>query len=371
MKKSYLITIFLAIITVLAVINQSQKPNTPSVPAPTTANPVMSVQAILPKADTLEQDINASGVIKGQDIAEVGAKISGIAIDKVLVDVGDTVKKGQVLATLDARKASADIINYEANIATATANLQKATNDLARVTPLVEIGAISRTQFDSYQTAKINAEANLKSAKAQAYQASVNTADTQIVAPLSGIISQKNAHIGMMTTGTALFTIIKNNALQWQALVSGDDIHKISIGQTAMIGSPDNQVYGVVQNIAPTANSTGEIMVFVSLDDPKHLRHGMYTQGKFITQDRQTFTLPTSVVTTTDGFDYVWVLLQHMPDKPALDNDLYYANRQKINITYRNDTKVATDLPKDTKVIYKSGNFLNDGDVVRLVGDLS
>lgn len=332
--------------------------------------PVMSVEAITPTIDTVQQEVTASGTITGQDIAEVGAKISGMAIDSVLVDVGDTVKKGQVLATLDARKVAAEISTSEAQIATATANLDKATSDLARISPLVEIGAISREQFESYKTAKINAEANLKSAKAQAYKASVAASDTQVLAPVSGIISQNNANVGMMTTGTTLFSIVKDGQLEWQAGIPADKIDQISPNQPVIIDTPNNaqNATGRVTHIAPTANATGEIVAFVKIDNPSVLRGGMYAQGRFISQLVPSPTLPIGVVTTTDGYSYVWVLSKDMPNKPKLADTLYYANRQKLTVVSTTDTAVVVDLPKQTLVVKQSGNFLNDGDIVRLVG---
>lgn len=375
--KKYIYWLFIGgVVLVLGIVigravyndpNADPNQKTSAKPSTQEIKPVMSVEAIYPTVSHINHDVIANGLITGQSVAEVGAKVSGMAIDKVLVDVGDVVQEGQILATLDGRKVMADVVASEADIASAHANLEKANSDLARVTPLVDIGAISREQYDAYQTRQINAQAALESAKARAYSNQITQSQTAITAPVAGIISQNNANVGMMTTGTTLFSILKNGLLQWQAAVAGHQIHRIGIGQKAVIQSGDSLVQGQVTHISPVANATGEITVFVAIDEPAYLRSGMYTSGRFITDTITALTLPINTITTTDGYDYVWVLSQTSKTKPNLNNNLYYATRQPLNVLYRDDQVVAVDLPQHSLIIKSGGNFLNDGDIVRLV----
>ncbi len=342
----------------------------------------MTVEAIYPSEQVLSRGVEASGNVVGQDVAEVGAKVSGVAIAQVLADVGDEVKQGQVLARLDNRQASANVASASAEVQQAQINLAKASSDLRRVEPLIKIDAISREQYDAYKTNKLNAEASLTAAKARLANSQISEGDANVVAPVSGVVSQKLANVGMMTSGTTLFSIVKNGKLEWQASVPAAQINNIYIGQQVRIrtGHPDVMAMGVVSKIAPVANNSREITVYVAITEPASLRGGMYQSGEFVGAQHAAITLPISVVTTSDGYDYIWTLSKS-PDSAAADNtanaklpaDVFYVRRQKINVSARSDEGVVTDLPRDTLIVKSSGNFLSDNDLVKVAnfGQLS
>lgn len=333
----------------------------------------MTVEAIYPTVQILSDDVVASGNVVGQNIAEVGAKVNGVAIAQVLVDVGDVVQQGQVLAYLDNRQASANVLAATADVEQAWINLTKASNDLQRVEPLIQIDAISREQYENYQANKLNAEANFKAAQARLANSQISEGDASVVAPVSGIISQNLAKVGMMANGTTLFSIIENGQLQWQASVPVAKIHQIGIGQPVQIqtNNPNQVANAVVTQIAPVANNSREITVYATIVEPASLRAGMYQLGVFIGPQQPAITLPVSVVTSSDGYDYVWVLSKNKHNASnakhaRLAQDVFYAYRQKIQVIRRHDEFVAVDLPQDILLIQSGGNFLNDGDLVKV-----
>lgn len=344
-------------------------PNTAATDEQSATSVAMTVEAIYPSEQVLSRDIEASGNVVGQDIAEVGAKVSGIAIVQVLADVGDEVKQGQVLARLDNRQASANVAAASAEVEQAQINLAKASSDLRRVEPLIKIDAISREQYDAYKTNKLNAEASLTAAKARLANSQISENDANVIAPVSGVVSQKFANVGMMTNGTTLFSIVKNGKLEWQASVPAAQIHNIYVGQQVRVqtGNPDVMANGLVSKIAPVANNSREITVYATLTEPASLRGGMYQAGQFIGNQQSAITVPMSVVTTSDGYDYVWTLSKSADTSAAnLPADVFYARRQKINVITRNDDAVVVDLPRDTLIVKSSGNFLSDGDLVKV-----
>lgn len=344
-------------------------PNTAATDEQSATSVAMTVEAIYPSEQVLSRDIKASGNVVGQDIAEVGAKVSGIAIAQVLADVGDEVKQGQVLARLDNRQASANVAAASAEVEQAQINLTKASSDLRRVEPLIKIDAISREQYDAYKTNKLNAEASLTAAKARLANSQISENDANVIAPVSGVVSQKFANVGMMTNGITLFSIVKNGKLEWQASVPAAQIHNIYVGQQVRVqtGNPDVMANGLVSKIAPVANNSREITVYATLTEPASLRGGMYQAGQFIGNQQSAITVPMSVVTTSDGYDYVWTLSKSADTSAAnLPADVFYAHRQKINVITRNDDAVVVDLPRDTLIVKSSGNFLSDGDLVKV-----
>lgn len=327
---------------------------------PATPEPVLAVEAIVPTIDEVASAISASGTIVAKDTAQVGAKLSGVAIVEVLAEVGDVVDAGQVLARLDDSVAVQTITAAQADLAGAIASQAKAHADLERVEPLIKIDAISRQQYDAYQTAKAQADAGVVSAKARLNNAQIQAKNSVIVAPISGLISEKSAQVGLMATGTPLFTIVKNGVLEWQASVSLAKAEQISLGQLVKVQVGEDEIEAVVEKIAPIANNSRELTIHATLKPSPLLRVGMYQSGKFVLPSKQFPALPTRVVTTTDGFSYVWTL--KMKDKATAT-----AHRQQVEIVGRMGDKVAVLLDLETLVVKEGGNFLSEGDLVRVV----
>lgn len=321
----------------------------------------LTVEAISPKLEASELSIAASGVIAAKEIAQVGSKVSGVVIDSVLVEVGDRVQAGQVLAVLDASAATEQVNMATAELAQANAVLAKATADLTRVQPLLEIDAISQQQYDAYKTAQIQAQASASAAQAKLKSVQLSQANTHVVAPVAGVISEKNADIGMITTGGLLFSIVKNGVLEWQASVPAAQASQIDIGQVAKIDTAGEEVAAQVSRISPIANNSRELTVHATLEDSSRLRAGMYQSGRFVLASGMATTIPYRTVVSTDGMDYVWTLSE-------AENGLYRATKQQLLLGGRVGDNVAVDLPTNALVVKEGGGFLKEGDLVRVSG---
>lgn len=338
--------------------------DTPSDPAVAKTTPpktaTMSVEAVYPSEQHIAQTLNASGIIVGKEIAHVGAKVNGVAITKILVDVGDYVKAGQVLAILDNSTAHEQTNIASAELERAKAVLDKAKADVARVTPLLEMDAISRQSYDAYVTAEREATATVKSLEARLASSRTTEAYTQILAPVSGIISEKHADVGMIATGTPLFSIIKNGTLEWQASLPAHQADKIKLGQLATLNVAETEILASVDKIAPIANNSREVTVHATLPTSANVRAGMYQAGQFILGAKDSLTLPYKAISTSDGMDYVWTLTKS-------DGDLYQAHRTPVTILAYQQDVVAVEMDENSLVVASSGNFLSDGSLVRLI----
>ena len=186
-----------------------------------TANPkdssnqqaVLSVETVSPSQDSIGNTLSADGTINAKDVANVSAKVNGVAIERILVQEGDRVKAGQVLAIFDTDAMEQQVLQAEADVAEAEATLANATADAARVQPLIEIDAISRQEADRYRTSKLQAQAALQASKARLSTQRLSVNNANVVAPVSGVISEKMAEVGMVAGGEPLFTIIKGGVL--------------------------------------------------------------------------------------------------------------------------------------------------------------
>ncbi|WP_080947376.1 efflux RND transporter periplasmic adaptor subunit [Moraxella bovoculi] len=323
--------------------------------------PVMSVEAITPSSATIFDAIDASGIIAARHTAQVSGRVTGAPIEQVLVEVGDQVRAGQVLAILDASSFKDSHIQAQADLDQAIASAQKAHADLARTEPLLQIGAISRQQVDTYRTAAKQADATVVAAKAKMNNTATSLNNAKITAPVSGIISERQAQVGVLTSGNPLFTIIKDGALEWQATLAPNNAAKISIGQEATIMAGNTPIVGKVIRLSPTANQGREMTVHVAIPQGAPLSAGMYQTGKFVLSQSSAPAVPTSAIMTTDGYDYVWSLT---PTDQA--EGLYKVVRTKVDILGYDGDKAATNLPPDALIVAKSAGFLAESDIVRV-----
>lgn len=322
---------------------------------------VMAVEAVYPTPITIENRLAANGVVAAVETAEVGGQISGVAIEQVLVEVGDFVKAGQVLATLDTRTFAQQVRSAEADLATAVAAQEKAAADLARTEPLLAIDAVSRQEVDAYRTALRQAEANVAAAKANVDSARTNQQRGNITAPVSGIVSAKNAQVGAVVSGAPLFSIIIDGALEWQAALPPADAANIRVGQTASVEIAGQQVTGQVTRLSPVANDSRDMTVHVRLPSGSGASAGMYQSGEFLFDAQRHNAVPLSALMTSDGYDYVWQLVPETGD----DGQAYHrVQREQITIIAQKDDQIAVSLPEDALIVATSASFLNDNDLV-------
>ena len=320
---------------------------------------VMMVEAATPIPVEVTETLDATGIIHAKDTAEVSGKLTGTTIEKVLVDVGDTVKAGQVLAVLDSQALKDTLVQAEADLALSHANLKKAEADLARVEPLLKIDAISRQEVDNYRTILAQTKATITSNEARLNNAKTTLKNTLIVAPVSGIISSKTAEVGLLVNGSSLFSIIKNGQLEWHAVIDPKDASKLSGGQSVVLAlNNDESITGKLSHLSPIADNSRQLIAHVLLPNNEKIKAGMYQAGQFILSFEQKLALPVSAVMTTDGYDYVWVL------HPNTSQNTYTVKRAKITTHNRIGDKIVAEIDKNAIVVAKSTGFLSENDIV-------
>lgn len=328
---------------------------------------VLAVEAQTPNSGLIQQTISADGSIEAKAVAKVGAKVNGVAIEKVLVDVGNRVKKGQVLAVFDTDGLSQQVVQAEADLAEAQASLTKASADVRRVVPLLKIDAVSQQEVDSYQTAEERAKAAVKSAKARLASQRLTLNNATVVAPVSGIISARAAEVGSVANGQSLFDIIVNGDLQWKAEIEPQQVSKIKMGTDVQVWLADgSKVNGTVSRIAPNTDQSRLISVYATLEPNSALRAGMYQSGEFLLGGKEEQTLPSSAIVTIDGYDYIMTLTELTAHQ---DETMAKVVRKKVNLgeTIGDKVVVLDPIPSDTLFVNQGGAFLNDGDWVTVV----
>ena len=323
--------------------------------------PALTVNLVQPQRASLPLKLVANGNIAAWQEASVGTEANGMRLAQVLVNVGDSVKAGQVLAVFAAEMVQADIAQMRAGLAEAEATLAEAQVNAQRARDLQATGALSAQQITQYLTAERTAQARVDAQKAMAQTQQLRLAQTRVVAPDSGIISSRSATVGaVLPAGQELFRMIRQGRLEWRAEVPSADLGQVKSGQTVMVTPPNlPTVKGRVRVIAPTVDpQTRNALVYVDLAAGSGARAGMYARGEFELGNANALTLPQTAVVLRDGFSYV--------HRVGADGKVQEV-KVKVGRRSADRIEIVEGLPADARVVASGGAFLADGDTVRVV----
>lgn len=323
--------------------------------------PALTVTVTQPQPANLALRISANGNVAAWQEASVGTEANGLRLADVKVNVGDVVKRGQVLATFAPDTINADLAQSRAAIAEAEAALAEASANAQRARDLQTTGALSAQQISQYLTAERTAQARLEAVRAAAKTQQLRLAQTQVLAPDNGIISARSATVGaVLPAGQELFRLIRGGRLEWRAEVAAADLALLKPGLSATVttsgGAP---LKGTVRMLAPTVDpQTRNGLVYVDLPAGGSARAGMFARGDFEIGSGQALTLPQGAVMLRDGFSYV---LRVGPDSKVTQTKVAVGRRAGDRI------EITGGIDASAKVVAAGGGFLGDGDTVRVV----
>jgi RND family efflux transporter MFP subunit len=227
-------------------------PERPSVAAALMAAALMAVQVVTPTYRVLHPRLETAGALVAQATASCGADIGPVRVKQVLVDVGDPVKAGQVLATLDSRQADLSLASARAALEQALAVFQSAKDTQDRNKQLAPSHAVSLQALAQSQAQLAQAAASLKAARVQVQSAELQVSRTKVFAPQSGVVTERTVQPGqVVSAGTSFFTLASNPKLQWQAQLTASQLTQVSIGGEALVGTGAEQVKGVISRLSP------------------------------------------------------------------------------------------------------------------------
>lgn len=326
--------------------------------AASTAKPALTVTTVKPQAGELAVRLAANGNIAAWQETIIGAEVNGLRLVEVNTNVGDVVKRGQVLAVFAAETVLADVAQQKAAAAEAEAAFAEAQGNATRARNLAASGALATQQVEQYLTAAKTAEARLASAQAAVNNAEVRLRNTRVTAPDDGVISARAATMGAVAQpGQELFRMIRHNRLEWRAEVPAADLAKVKPGQRAVLTLPGGgTAAGKVRVTAPTIDpQTRNALVYVDLDRGSEARGGMYAKGEFELGKTSALTVPQQSVVVRDGFSYVFIV--------GGDNRV---TQLKVRTGRRSGERIEVleGLKPDVSIVAAGAGFLNEGDLV-------
>ncbi len=278
-------------------------------------------ETIVVKRRTLSSTVLATGVIEPEVGAEVrvGSRVSGV-VKKLNINVGDSVRKGDMLACLDQSELMAQYNQTKAYLENAETTLKFAQIEKDRLESLLKKDFTSAQSYDL-------AVKNYEIAKAQVAQVSANLDYakiqldyTKIIAPISGVVAsvttQEGETVAAMFAAPTFLTIIDLNRLEVKAYVDETDISKVSIGQKAefTVDTYTGIAFeGIVKAIYPKAEIKDNVVnyiVIIEITDSKDkiLRPEMTVTINIHNESFENIiAIPNKAITHKEGDNYVYV----------------------------------------------------------------
>lgn len=260
----------------------------------------------------LDETYAAEASVEAVRQATVSAQISGRIVE-VNFDVGDRVKKGQVLARIDESEVQQSEVGSEARVAQARANLLNARLAYERSKKLLESKFISQAAVDQSQAEFLAAEAQLKAAQAGAGQASTTRSFATVVAPYSGIVSVRHIELGEMASpGKPLMTGFDPAGLRVVASIPQYKLERIRHSAKARVEFPEAKRWVdatavVVQPVADSRTHTSRARVSLP-DGLEGVYPGMFARVHFSVGRAQRLTIPLSAVVNRSEVTAVYIV---------------------------------------------------------------
>jgi len=348
----------LCAVIALATINRADAKEEKAAP-----RPALSVTTTRPATTSLPISLTANGSIAAWQDAVIGSESNGLRLNEVRVNVGDVVKKGQVLAVFADETVRADIEGARAALLEAKANALESKANADRARALESSGALSAQQVTQYVTGEQTGAARVQSAQATLTQQQLRLKYTQVTAPDSGVISARGATVGAVVgVGTELFRMIRQGRLEWRAEVTAQDLGRIKAGTRAIVrGASGLEVTGKVRVVAPSVDpQTRLALVYVdlppALSGDMPLKAGMFASGRFELGTSNALTVPQQSIAVRDGFSYVYRL-----NADSRVSQLKVATGRRLG----DRVEIVGGLAADAPIVVTGAGFLNDGDLVR------
>lgn len=363
-KPLLLVAALGVLILVGAIVMLASGDRSPEKPEAAAPKPALTVDTARPSRSEMPIKLAANGNIQAWQEAVIGSELNGLRLAEVLVNVGDRVKAGQVLARFAGESVEADLAQAQASLAEAQANAAEATGNADRARKLEATGALSAQQIQQFYTAEQTAKARVASAKAGLATQQLRFKHIQVVAPDDGIISDRKATVGTVAgVGTELFRMIRKGRLEWRAEVTSAELSRISAGTEVTVEAANGTLLkGKVRMVAPTVDPQNRIaLVYVDLQNPQNkageAKAGMFARGEFHLGTSGALTVPQQAVVMREGFNYVF---QVGADGRVAQVKVQTGRRIAEGV------EILEGLKPDASVVVNGAGFLNDGDLVRV-----
>jgi HlyD family secretion protein len=333
----------------------------------------------------ITETLAVTGTLVAREEVVVGAEVDGLRIVEILVDLGDRVEQGQVLARLDGAllrtqlaqststiaKAEASIAQVKASIAETQASEALAADALKRAQTLGATGTASPVQLVARETeAKVAAarataarenlriaEAEETLAEAQRSEIELKIARTELKAPTAGTVSQRSARLGAVagTVGEPLFRLVRNSEIEFDAEVPEAALPRIEPGQNVevLLSGAGESTSGYVRLVDPSVDKMSRLgRVAITLSPHPAMRPGVFAHGNIALGRRQAVTVPLSAVRFGKDGAYVHLATNNVVEMRSVKTGFKRGSRVEI----------VSGLMEGQEIVSRAAPFIGPGE---------
>lgn len=332
----------------------------------------MRLSVTQPQKTQYVDTLSLPGKFVAKNEIAIGSPLQQQMVIDVFVEEGESVEKGQLLATLESPVQSAAVKQLQAETEKASAYIrqQKALSEqsqkeLARLKPLARSGVISANDFEKAKSEALAQSAMLEASKAELRQLQAQLMKEQsqqdksrIIAPVAGVISERHAIRGMLSDNQLLFKIIENDDIEFEALAHASELKRLSSVETIVLTTSDKQQFsGKIRYIAPKLDSISQLgKIRVSLDsDKSNIQIGESGVMTASNAAKMQTTLPYSAIRTLDNGERIIF---------TVDNNVVKSQKVTVGRIQAGDIEILSPLLADLDVVTNAQAFLTENDTV-------
>ncbi|WP_035691977.1 efflux RND transporter periplasmic adaptor subunit [Azospirillum halopraeferens] len=331
----------------------------PSEP-PAAVPPALTVRLTAAAPEHWPETLPAVGSIAAWQEVVIGAEIGGLRLSRLLVEAGDRVTKGQLLARIATGTLEAELNASRAALREAEIAAAEAGRAAERARALQRREALATRAFEQAVAEADMAEARLGAARARVEADRLRLGFTEVHAPDDGVISAVAAVEGALVhAGQEILRLQRRGRLEWRAELPGPDLARLAPGRSVRLALDGHRaVDGRVRRVSPGVDPlTRSGIVHVDLEPSGLLRAGLFARGDILLDAREVLTLPDTAVLLRDGFSHVFLIEDGR------------ARQRKVTAGARRGGRVEirAGLDAGTPVVESGVGFLSDGLPVRVV----
>ena len=320
-----------------------------------------TVTVAVPGRSNIASVITGTGSLAARREMPVGVAGEGGMVTRVLVEPGDWVNAGQVLATVDRSVQSQTAQSQAASIRVAQADLNIAQAELDRAQQLLGRGFVSKADIDRKTATRDAAAARVRVAQSQLSETQARNRRLDIRAPAAGLVLTRAVEPGQIISSgsSALFRVAQGGQMELRTQLSEADLQRIPVGARAEVTpvGTDRSFTGEVWQVSPVIDpQTRQGIARVALSFDRALRPGGFASARITAGGAVAPLLPQSAIQSDAKGNFVYIL-----------NAKDEAERRNVTTGDVSDIGVAiiSGLDGTERVVLTAGAFLNPGQKVK------
>lgn len=321
--------------------------------------PLISV--VQPSFGEVTAAVSLTGLISARNDISIGVEGDAGRVAAVLVEAGDRVHAGQVLARLNPITGQSQVDSAEASLAEARANAAVADGEWKRAQDGPDL--FSQEEDDRRHTGALAAQAKVRAAAAQLADMRNRLAHTSVLAPANGIVLTRTAEVGQIAVPgtTVLFRLARDGQIEMRGQVAEQDLPRLKVGQIAQIrldgvtSTFSGEVWQIGAIIDPTTRQ-GSVRIALPADNAD-LRPGAFARAQIPVASTNGVILPQTAVLSDEQGSYVLIV---NPDNKVERRPVTIAGARSEGLL------VSSGLAGTERVVAIAGAFLRAGEAVSI-----